>query len=1304
MFGNKNCIDKNIQDKLKVKEVNPSSDSVYKSYQISYDDIIINNIDIPKDKFIKDIQLGSSNASLNDDGTINIGDGLKDQICFSISTDTGYNLKLIQLPQGNVTSDDLTEKLKTKADLVNGKVPSDQITIDTELNSNSNNPIASSVVTNNFVKAISLTSLSERDLDYLFYKINEYEKCLDANINQYTLILNVIVFKCDKQYYQAVDKIFITNKQRGVNKICFNSIQLGNIGMYRFNEYHIELKMNNDETTEMSVVECDNNSVISLTTTTFNSNYIKNVLLPQKNYKKNFIIYTSSIEISDTYKILPKNSNNYFIGTFDVNYNYILFTEIGTNSKIYTVSYDTSSYKLSLLNAVDLDLLHNVITYDPEPLPEDTTLGTILKKMGDSSCYKFNVNKTINIDGNDTVHIINCKLTNVDDNYILEGFDSSIQTDYRTVLSIIEGDGEVGDFLKENVSNYSSYTITTEIQNGGTLNGAFNSDKFKEQLRKVTKFEVYNHELNIAKDLTIIVKANNSTVYYKGVIWYVQSDESVGYKYYGEEIDTSSDSENIDKSVIKFDFFDGEVTNFTYNESTTISNLIQNTNTLKTNLSTLSSKHTTDINTLTTKINNKMSVYNGGVYQEDSGSKLALANELKNIVVFDEDGTGVCTINFNNGIFGGSNITNANLVAKVYNIAADNTIEIKGTVTGKYTISGQPKGTVSGDTIGTDDISYVKHYDFDLKWNTSTNKEISYTCKELNVQADLLDTLSYGVRWNSNKSSSPVCQRIGNLQMHRDLPIQNGMKGCIVKFSADKKPEIQYYLDENDWNYISEENRIVSTIKDKNEDSDAENRLYCEGHEYDSKYILGNSEGIDTYNKYVELGKPLFYAIVKKDKNFITEANINNRFHFSPDKGEDYFGTLKKVEIDSNDSSNNKLYFELDKTDIFRFSNCYSIGLSSRLDGYDGEVMVEVPEFYIRSWEKDNGDKEVRISQCKIDDTWEKQPHCLISPYCVTLLREVPENMGYLSTLPVNSAISVCNTETYCRGGNNDSIYDKYLTTDPFRTSLGKPATNIARASMRVNCRKSKDKEVMSYNQYKRILYWLYVIEYANFNCQLTYNSKLDSNRFKQGGLGNGVTTVDDEWSYYNNYRPITYNGYTNSLGNNTGIISMSVTMPKDKENTSTVIRTMNVPRWHGIENPFGDIWKNVDGIIINYSSIDKDGVKYSEVYTTDNTALYSDSNYESMKKVGIELNQTGYIKEYNLGNTAEIIPRFNNASYYTYKCDYHPINSAAGLRTLFLGGTAGYGGAAGFGCFYSLSAVNAVASNFGFRSSSNLE
>nr|DAF64295.1 MAG TPA: hypothetical protein [Podoviridae sp. ct2m58] len=85
----------------------------------------------------------------------------------------------------------------------------------------------------------------------------------------------------------------------------------------------------------------------------------------------------------------------------------------------------------------------------------------------------------------------------------------------------------------------------------------------------------------------------------------------------------------------------------------------------------------------------------------------------------------------------------------------------------------------------------------------------------------------------------------------------------------------------------------------------------------------------------------------------------------------------------------------------------------------------------------------------------------------------------------------------------------------------------MSRATMRANCRKS-GKEILNYLQYKRVLYWLYVIEYANFNCQAEFNTELTSEGFKQGGLGDGVISlIGSNWSDYNNLTPLTPNGYT---------------------------------------------------------------------------------------------------------------------------------------------------------------------------------
>lgn len=342
----------------------------------------------------------------------------------------------------------------------------------------------------------------------------------------------------------------------------------------------------------------------------------------------------------------------------------------------------------------------------------------------------------------------------------------------------------------------------------------------------------------------------------------------------------------------------------------------------------------------------------------------------------------------------------------------------------------------------------------------------------------------------------------------------------------------------------------------------------------------------------------------------------------------------------------------------------------------------------------------MRISPSKIDDTWEHQPHILVAAYHDTILNTVPKNMGYLSTLEVDSALSIMNISSYCRGGNNSSTYDAYITSDRFRSMLGKPRTNIPRTTIRANCRKS-GKEILSYLQYKRVLYWLYCIEYANFNCQAKFNSELTSEGFRQGGLGKGVTTVNiNYWTFYNNSYPLTPNGYTNEFGNGTNIKAMTMVMPIVNNGEPSSSITQYVPRWHGIENPFGDIWNTVDGIIINPSSTVENDKQYNEVYATDNPLLYSDSDYSKMKIVGIEFNKTNFIKEWDLGNTAEIIPRLIGGNATQYKCDYHWTSDTLKLKTVFLGSNASFADFAGLGGFNTTNSINYTNSYFGFRSS----
>lgn len=365
----------------------------------------------------------------------------------------------------------------------------------------------------------------------------------------------------------------------------------------------------------------------------------------------------------------------------------------------------------------------------------------------------------------------------------------------------------------------------------------------------------------------------------------------------------------------------------------------------------------------------------------------------------------------------------------------------------------------------------------------------------------------------------------------------------------------------------------------------------------------------------------------------------------------------------------------------------------SVLDGTDGTVRVHTPKFYGKSGS--NGNKRwVRISLVKLDDSWVEIPELLIDAYRNTVDNTVPATP---------KAVSVVNTTEAFRGGGNREQFDEYLTTeldtkDAFRSDLGKPRTNVSRANMRTYAINAGS-ELLCYEYYKWIFYWNYVIEYANFNSQATYNAELTSDGYRQGGLGPGVTDWSNSttsWSGYNGTYPITPCGYCNDIGNFTGIKDLVIPECTATNEADTVAtKTFKVPRWRGFDNPFGDIWTNLDGVVIQRTKANE----VSSVYTTTNKEEFTDV-IGNKTIAGYEVAQDGHIKEFDLGKTAEIIPSScTGASATTYMCDYHSCNaSPTALRTLLVGGHEFSGGSAGLGCFASHHDVGIAYSTVGFR------
>lgn len=325
-------------------------------------------------------------------------------------------------------------------------------------------------------------------------------------------------------------------------------------------------------------------------------------------------------------------------------------------------------------------------------------------------------------------------------------------------------------------------------------------------------------------------------------------------------------------------------------------------------------------------------------------------------------------------------------------------------------------------------------------------------------------------------------------------------------------------------------------------------------------------------------------------------------------------------------------------------------------DGSKGQVMIHIPAHYRKFYTKDEGNIiGVRISLNNIEG-YHYVPEMFVSAYEAS----IEHSSGKLC--------SVVNYGVDYRGGRNISSWD-----NTYRSLLGRPVTTITRTEFRSAARKRNESNT-SWNCYlyhvHKALFWLYTVEYANLNSQADYNSELTSEGFRQGGLGAGVSNWrGSEWNEFNGDDSFVPCGYTDSLGNRTGVVSYTAYNENGSE-----YKTSNVPRYRGVENPFGHIFKLLDGIIVRISPTEANGGdNLSKVFVCDDLSNLNDTNYNGYKHVGNEHRSSGFFTKIIFGEDGEIIPSRIGGSSSQFFCDYHntTIPKTEQLYALMVGGHA---------------------------------
>lgn len=283
------------------------------------------------------------------------------------------------------------------------------------------------------------------------------------------------------------------------------------------------------------------------------------------------------------------------------------------------------------------------------------------------------------------------------------------------------------------------------------------------------------------------------------------------------------------------------------------------------------------------------------------------------------------------------------------------------------------------------------------------------------------------------------------------------------------------------------------------------------------------------------------------------------------------------------------------------------------------------------------------------------------------------------------SSYGVGSTNVNKRGGDNTSEWD-----GTYRSLLGCPVTYLTRDQFRQAARKrGSGWEMYTYGAHKT-LFWLFAVEYATLNSQKSFNAQKDANGFAQGGLGVGPTQMTD-WANFNNANPLIPCGYTNEFGNGSGEKAYVV-----KNSSDGTHATLMANRYRGIENPFGHLWKYIDGANIQVTTGD---AGLSILWTTDDPSNFSDTSYTGYDKKGNICRTNGYSKKMLLGEDGDIVATEVGGSSSTYWCDYYYTDTSANrMQTVLIGGGADEGQGGGLTRMSMNLAISAVGRNIGSR------
>lgn len=378
--------------------------------------------------------------------------------------------------------------------------------------------------------------------------------------------------------------------------------------------------------------------------------------------------------------------------------------------------------------------------------------------------------------------------------------------------------------------------------------------------------------------------------------------------------------------------------------------------------------------------------------------------------------------------------------------------------------------------------------------------------------------------------------------------------------------------------------------------------------------------------------------------------------------------------------------YYLDRTN----SRLRNNGFPANTDGSDGDVMIILPQFWYSMVFTAEG---VEITYSNVGQTsegWKESPEIYVGA-----------SEGVIQTTGGKDYLRSCyNTAPEFRGGSHGSTNSSWDNLP--KSLLGMARTNESHDAFRIACLNKTNTGTGVYHQFDYRTYFklllMFMAVYGTRNIQDEYSGidrttgedKRNSDGFKYGGLGRGVADCGAWWNSFNAGNPFIKTDVSFNLGCRSGVIDYPVNIGTEE---SPVVQMVKVPVLWGIANPYGHIFKCMDGITKQVVEIDEK--KYDRWALFYNPKFYKSSGQTDADEViDIPTVNSGYIKKMD-GNFLPTMVDGNESSYWT---DYLWASSSLQPFAVFNGGNASSGGSCGLASVVSHHGVGSAHSFRGGR------